>query len=562
MWSNINRSIFLWVDKGMRTHGIVFAFFASAFLSRIVFAFMCLFCRMSVRHSICILTVLWCFLCFCTPVWAQGHSETVVEVTDYASDAAMFVPAAEPLPVSELGMEQPESVDAYEETADGLDILEAGQVAISLPNPTYELEYIRIAGNYQHSKDKILKLMELEEGAELTLEQLEEARVKLMISGLFHAVELHIYPGTERQKLELELLVDERSPFQVNQYFIGTSQKTPFWLGLDVSWLAPFASSHRFRMAFVATTVNDYSLNLGYMVPSIRHFPISLMFSVQSSQGHEEFFSLREPGVDEIHGAKPLGDMDYEKHGGSLGVGYSFKPELRMMVRLEYMHLLRHRDADVWGDTLDRYLRSGRSHLTTALANITYDTRKGRILPNSGHMLSFSIKGTAKTAASQYAFIKMNVAHQSNWQVASQHVLRLNTFAGFLYGSAPFFEKFFYHDFYSLGTSRVLGLNLSSRSAYDLLGTGSSDLGYEDYLVHLAFSYAWQPLERQIELFVTAGATWADSLEQEAVHFGIRSESERGVFPVDLSLNAGARFKTDYGIFSLTIGHVLDLAAR
>ena len=488
-------------------------------------------------------------------------------VLDHDDNAQMFVPAAMPVLETTENVEPEASEQILEEAdasqatpTDEMSYFSSTEMVSSLPNPTYELEYIRVVGNTQHSKAHILRLMDVQEGKELTVEQLEAARLKLMISGLFNTVELHIFPGSESKKLELELVVDERSPFQINRYFIGTSQKSPFWMGLDVSWLAPFASSHRFRMAFAATSTNDYGLHLSYMIPSIHHVPVSIILTLQSTQGHEGIYDKVVPTPETSPTFSYLSDMDYEKHGVNIGIGYSILPKLQVGLRLEYMHLLRHNDDARLNPFLDSYLQPGRSHLTAFSANILYDSRQGRIMPNAGHMVALNLKGTAQTAASQYQYIKASVAHQSNWSVAPQHVLRLNTFGGFVFGKAPFFEKFFFNDFYSLGTGRVLGINPSSRGAYDMFKTGTSGLGYEDFLVHLALSYAWQPKARKVELFFTADATWADSLDPPIMHIGVAPKSERSAFPIDLSLNAGARFKTNYGIFSLTIGHILDLA--
>ena len=101
-------------------------------------------------------------------------------------------------------------------------------------------------------------------------------------------------------------------------------------------------------------------------------------------------------------------------------------------------------------------------------------------------------------------------------------------------------------------------LNASSRGAYDLFNTGASSLGYEDYLVNLALTYAYQPQPRKIELFVTAAGTYADSFKQYPVALGIRPRSQRGDFPIDMSFNAGVRFDTPYGLFSITLAHIFN----
>jgi hypothetical protein len=187
-----------------------------------------------------------------------------------------------------------------------------------------------------------------------------------------------------------------------------------------------------------------------------------------------------------------------------------------------------------------------------------FDNRPGRIMPSSGHFVMLSVNGTAKSAISDYQYIRLSLFHQSNFNIHKNHILRLQSNAGLIYGDAPFFDKFFYNDYYMLAPSRFLRLNASSRGAYDLFGTGASALGYEDYLVNLAFTYAYQPVPRKVEIFATAGGTYADSFKHYPLALGIRPRRERGEFPIDMSFNAGVRFDTPYGLFSITLAHIFN----
>ncbi len=517
---------------------------------------------------------------FCLPLcaFAQDVTQTQPEETNEelmkVEDANSIVVPQFELVDDEVWVEPYDGYEYYEaESIDDNGNSELELVADStearLPNPQYRIESVRVIGNRENSQDNILKMLDLSDA--MTMDELEEARIHLAMSGLFESVDMKLRPSHERGGIDVELRVVERSHIQFNNYFIGSSEKSPFSLGLDVTWLAPFATNHRFRMAYGATTSNDYTLSLNYLIPTIARMPFSLMFSIQSLHSHEDVFG---PSYFRSDFPKPseqadapdpfdyLDSLVFERHGASVGLGYAPLSNVRLMFRLEYMNLLRENDELQVQDELDDFMRSGHSNLTAAELNVAYDTRAGRQLPNHGHFVMLDLKGTAKTSASDYSYFKMQLAHQSNFRVAPQHIIRLNTFGGFVVGDAPFFEKFFFNDFYSMAPARFYMLNPSSRGALDLFKTGASGLGYEDFLVHLALSYAWQPKERQIEVFVTAAATWADSLNTTNVMLGVQPRQMRDSFPADVSMNVGVKFKTNYGLFSITLSNVLDLVVR
>ncbi len=460
-----------------------------------------------------------------------------------------------------------EYVSEEEEVYEDELVLSPSGAEAKLPNPKYVVQSIRVTGNMSNSQERILKMLGIKAKDRLTTEQLEEARVRLAMSGLFSSVDMKLRPGSERGSLLIELHVDERSHVQINRYFLGTSTKSPFWLGLDTTYLAPFGTNHRFRMAFGATTSNDYTLSMNYLVPTLANYPVSLMFSVESLHSHEDVYGASYLSkdwleVDEPHPFDYLDKMVFERHGASVGLGYAPHEYIRLMLRIEYMNLLRQNDDYQLGRYLDDYLKPVHSNLTAVELHVAYDSRRGRDLPNRGHFVMLGIKGTANSAASDYNYFRMNIAHQSNFNIAKQHVIRIHSFAGALLGDAPFFEKFFFNDFYTFSSSRFQMLNPSNRGAYDLFKTGASGLSYEDFLVHLGLTYAWQPFERRAEIFFSIGATWADSLDAKDVNIGVHPEQKRDAFPADVSANVGVRFKTDYGMFSISLSNFIDLVAR
>lgn len=433
----------------------------------------------------------------------------------------------------------------------------------ALPNPEYEIASVRIVGNMSHSREYILRMMDIEVHDHVTIDQLEEARFKLAVSGLFNAVKMKLSPGRARSSLDIEISVDERSQLQINNYYIGSDKKNDAWFGLDVSWLAPFDAKHRARMQFAATTANDYTLSLFYLIPTIANSPFSLNFSFHAAQTHERLFGFDPRRTATQEQRVYLDDMDFRRIGGLAGVGFAFHRDMLLFLRVAYDNLHRDNDLQHLSRDLDAYLDSGTSHLVTARISLLYDNRGGAELPNSGHFVHAALVGTCESAISNYEFIRLSLRHQSNIQIVSpQHIFRIGTFIGGVFGDAPFFEKFFFGDFYDLSPARIGVLNPAQRGAFDLFGLGAQALGYEDYLARISFSYAWQPIARQLEFFGLVSAIWANSKQSNTLRLGIESNASRSKFPLDMSFNVGMRIKTDYGLFSLTLAHIFNLIPR
>lgn len=503
-----------------------------------------------------------------------------IEIDDV--ETGMFIPQAqevdeqivdsgEPmhaLPDVLLGDENGEKKDAETENGD-----EPFEISVShdnddfsLPNPIYAIENIRVTGNMHASAAQILRIMNLQNGDDISLDELDRAQFRLALSGLFESVDVELRPGSQSGRLNIEVVVRERSQIQFNHLYIGSSEKSPFWFGLDVSWLAPFDTTHRARMSFAATTSDDYTFSLHYLVPSIAGLPISIAAGIESMVSHEEIFGSRnfllpKPTFDPATGSH-LDDLVFRRDGASLGVGYAPISGLRLLLRFEFMCLKASHDEPIRREVLDHFIKNGTSLMPVVSFGLAWDTRNGRDFPRKGHYLRFNIRGTFESEISDYHFVRASLTHQSNFMVAEGHILRIETDAGVASSDTPFFEKFFYNDYYALASSRIHRLNPSSRGAYDIFKTGASGLSYEDFLVRLALTYAWQPFGGDLEFFATVGGVWADSLRTPELSLGVKPERGRGDFPVDMTFECGVRFRSPYGIFVLTLSQFFDLFAR
>lgn len=502
--------------------------------------------------------------------------DSVPEIVDASSDEwLMLTPSATLQEVYEDG-EGGEYLEAYdieeenvdENVAQDLPVEADDQTAeLRLPNPEYSIESIHVSGNTYTSRKRILELMALDDDIEslrMTLEELEDCRVRLALTGRFDSVEMKLRPGNTSSSLRIDINVDDRSPIQINQYYVGTDSKSSYWHGLDVSWLSLFSPLHRMRAVYAATSSNDYTLDVSYYVPSIADLPLSMLFNVHTMNGHEGVYG---PTIDRRgsrnYDFEHIDDMSFARHGATIGASYGITKDLRIFLRTSYDRIYRYNKLAVLTDNLDYYLKNGGSNHFDVGTMIAYDSRSGHQMPNDGHSVHLGVSGTFKTKASNYKYIKLVLAHQSNIQLFSPvHILRISTFLGGIWGDAPFFEKFFFNDFYDLAPSRIGVLNPSSRGAFDIFGTGAKSLSYEDFLARLSLSYAWQPLEQRVEFFGLVSAIWANSDKVSLIQIANKNYKKPEIFPVDMSFNLGVRMRTEYGLFSLTLAHIFNLIPR
>ncbi|MCL2325707.1 MAG: hypothetical protein FWC40_04320, partial [Proteobacteria bacterium] len=198
--------------------------------------------------------------------------------------------------------------DADDETRTSMHVIWGGDVGdndvlpsslpTSLPDPVYVLESIDVSGNIMTSRARVLTIMQLAPEDQVRLQELETAQARLAMSGIFEDVEMELQPGSDFRRLKIKLRLKERLHIQVNDYHLGISEKSAFWLGLDVSYLNVLGTGQRFRLAFVATPRSDHALHASYLIPSLADSPFSLSLSFLSVNSREQLYWRALPAVE------------------------------------------------------------------------------------------------------------------------------------------------------------------------------------------------------------------------------------------------------------------------
>lgn len=441
---------------------------------------------------------------------------------------------------------------------------------ISLPDPLYIIEEIRVTGNSMTSKARIRSILQIAEGQEIKLSTLENAKARLATLGAFDVAEVRLLPGSDKGYICIEIRLNERMHLQIHDYYVGLSDKSQFWLGLNTSFLNPLGSGHRFNLSFASTPKSEYVLNFNYVIPNILGSNFFVSLGIHSAEVQEELF-VRTKYLEQVSAEYRRPErVGIGRHGFTLFAGLRPLSVLSLTLGVQWNMLYRQDDKvqDEKRNTLDDYILSDQSLSTTGFASLIFDTRKSQRMPEQGHLAGLNIGGTFRSSISNYKYFRAFLFHQSNFTLVPEHILRLMSSAGAIVGDAPYYDKFQYADFYALNPARIGIFKPSSKGSFDIFKTGSSDLGYEDFIVNIGLEYAWQKILlkaniRRLELYLRLNATYADSLHVSTLALGNDPNGkERGVFPVDGGIDVGVRFETEYGFFKVSLGYILNMVPR
>jgi outer membrane protein insertion porin family len=188
---------------------------------------------------------------------------------------------------------------------------------------------------------------------------------------------------------------------------------------------------------------------------------------------------------------------------------------------------------------------------------LIHDTRDEPVLPTRGDRLTLIGDASLTPLGSDYPYAKVQVRATHWLKLPWDHVLRLEAFAGAIFGTAPVFEKFYIGDFSDFLPDRVLDLNVDRRPAPNFFGTDIVEIRYGDYAAELQAEYR-VPIYRGhrsiygIDLFTSAGVYGVANGIDFTQH--ARGYSGFATIPIDLTFNFGLRVDTSVGgvVFGLS----------
>jgi outer membrane protein insertion porin family len=458
------------------------------------------------------------------------------------------------------------------ETVDAAATAKEAAAAASFPDehfgPRYVIDDLVVKGNHKTQKPIIVAEAEalgLVQGAAVDASdtRVEALRYRLLALGYFLDVRLSVTRGANRGGVVLVIEVEERGTIVINELFPSTSAATTFWGGADLSETNFLGHGINLGAGFVASTTPDVAgatrglgLRLRGVVPPIGGpYGFSLSATALYNDGSEYY---RLPGTPDDDPAPSNFVADRVKRaGGVLGVGKDFRSHLH--AGLDFREEAVSAVLPQGQPTIDFMVKDGSSRVGSITASVDFDTRSDPILPRSGMRIALSTEIAAGLLGSHYDYVKA-VAEGSFFRPMPRgHALGLHVFAGAIFGNAPYFDRFFIGDLNLLLPRRALGINFSTLSSRNLLGTSIAHHRYDEFAGRVLVEYAIPIWRRRGfvyggDAFAAVGVLGLAS----AGDFIPPGQSGLRALPIDLTGDLGLRLDTHIGIFTISFANALS----
>jgi outer membrane protein assembly factor BamA len=317
-----------------------------------------------------------------------------------------------------------------------------------------------------------------------------------------------------------------------------------------------------------ALAIADQQIGLRTRVflPRVAGSPITIGGEALFNQARD-FFGNRDVLVDDR--TQPVSDfavVRYKRFGGRVSVGYELSPatHLALDYRLEGIDAelpaaaSHRRGADI--EPIDFHIQRGGSLLSGLRATFVHDTRDEPLLTTRGWFTSLVADGAFAGTGSSYSYFKIQGKTARWMRLPWGHVVRVEGWAGALFGDAPLFERFYVGDLTDLLPHRVLELAFDRRPAPNFFGTAIGDVRYGDFAARLTGEYRL-PLYRGhsaiygVDLF-GSGGVYLLATPRELSEPSRQWQAAARV-PIDLTFNLGVRVDTAIGGMNLGLSTLI-----
>jgi outer membrane protein insertion porin family len=399
--------------------------------------------------------------------------------------------------------------------------------------------------------------------------RVRSGELRLLSLGFFLRVELRVLPVPGRRgAVVLVVDTEERGTAVLNALYLGTSEATLLWGGLDVSETNFAGRGISLGAGFVASTQPTVpearagrALSLRVGGPPRRE-GLLLSGSFLYSRGSEFFQAF---GAEADVDPSQWRAMEARRLGGSVMVGGELSRTARFSTegRFEavYAGLPTIRTRDLGGARarpIDFMVHEGSSRVASLTALLDLDTRSDPVLPSRGRRLSLSVEASLPVLGSSYSYAKGIAQGSFYFPSVRDHVVAFHGLAGAILGEAPYFSRFFVGDLNFLLPPRALGLNFATQPSRDFLRNSVAGRRYESYAARALVEYS-VPLWRRRgfvyrgDAFAAFGAFMLAGLDD----LRTRDTSALRALPLDLTADLGMRLDTYVGIFTLSIANGL-----
>lgn len=412
--------------------------------------------------------------------------------------------------------------------------------------PRYIIERIELSGYRRTFPSVIKNLLFVREGEALDEERVTLSRLKLLTLSLFSEVKTRLKRGSRRGYVVLHFEVVERNAIVIEELFLGSSARTAFWAGFGLADTNFLGLGHTLHGAFVVSS-QQQAYRLDYFAPSIPGTALTLGAGLLYTKGLEFFQVIQRPsGVVDTETDKS-GQVDYERYGGYLSLGYKLGPFNRVFIDYRMEGLRAFVGSGITAPPIAR----GKSRTASVGGFFERDARDRPFVPTSGHRFRFGVELSSELLGSNYNYSKYTLLYEQALPTFRDHSFKLDLRMGLIQGDAPFFAKFYFGDtsFFSFrdrALPRALGLNFSKETLYD------------DVMMSAGLEYAYPIFAKQgpiyrSYLFFAANATYTASLEETL------GRQERAYGKAwTASFDVGVKLDTTIGVFTFSVAYLLD----
>lgn len=449
----------------------------------------------------------------------------------------------------------------------------------------YFLEGIDVEGNDSTSPSIIRSFCTLNTGDVIDPEgaDLESIEWRLLGTGWFNTVELHLRRGSRRHWVRLVIEVKERNTLTVSSLILGVSEglssgvnvSQQIYGGLTLTETNLFGTGARVDLTAVGS-LRSQGARLSYAQPGILPRNLTLRaggFFNNSREfyGHSPLVSgTCEPEDTRCESEERVGNavLFYQRGGLWLGLHRALNTTTSFTLDWQGELLNVSSRPDAASERRGSEVRAidfavasdDISRLSMLRFQLAYDRRNDPVLPTRGLDVRFGAEFAHRILGSEYDFIRLQLQYQGWIPLGQNHTLRGGVYLGAVFGRAPFYMLFHVSDLTDFIPSRVLEMQLDRRAPPNAFSTSISAMRAEEVAGRIDLEYQARLFRghrsvRSIIGYVNLGLfTLGDPRDYQ---FAISGFDGIQRIPFDLTFDVGLRIDTSVGVFQLGFSNLL-----
>jgi len=308
-----------------------------------------------------------------------------------------------------------------------------------LPGAGYQIERIEVRGNERTKSDIILRSLAFQPGERLTATGVDASKDALDETRLFNTVHLASKPGTQEGQAVVVIYVVEKRFGD-----LGVSGEYTELDGFGVSgdaYHVNLSGEGKIVGAEIGHGERFKQWRFTYADPWLTRSNLLFSVNVSGSSADRDLFRTKDPNA--------RGRYDLERIGGRIAIGRQVSPHHRLLFKAGYEEIqvgefTRPIVVTDQGEFADEVgLAIGRESLSCI--GLDFHTKPSTEPWGSvaGTDFSINVDLSTKILGSSADFVRLDGQLYRHIGLGGRHVLSIGARAGVIFGSEPFYERFF-----------------------------------------------------------------------------------------------------------------------